>query len=163
MGNSLSPVFLRIALTAIALTMFAFQPASGTTDMERLYARIAEMERQELGKAYTTEPLADRIDRLEKKLFGAVQTGPPLQRLDALYLQAGAKVATASATGIAPSHATNSSSDSGREYTDTRGKTVFFPLGDLSFATGVASFKMGVPSPTNSHFANPRLAIGPPN
>lgn len=50
-----------------------------------------------------------------------------------------------------------------RTYTDSRGKTIAFPLGEASFADEVVSFTAGTPPPRDSRWAQPRTVLGPPD
>src|SRR5436305_15178315 len=48
-------------------------------------------------------------------------------------------------------------------YTDSRGKSVRFPLGDLSFADEVVSFEEGKPAAQFATARDPEQILGPPN
>ena len=48
-------------------------------------------------------------------------------------------------------------------YTDSRGKSVRFPLGDLSFADEVVSFEEGKPAAQYADARDPKQILGPPN
>ena len=50
-----------------------------------------------------------------------------------------------------------------KTYADSRGKKVVFPLGDASFADEIVSFQLGTPAPPDKRWANPSVALGPPN
>jgi OmpA-OmpF porin, OOP family len=51
----------------------------------------------------------------------------------------------------------------GKEYDDGHGNTVFFPLGDRSFADEVVSFRSGDPAASNEKDRDPKQVIGPPD
>ena len=51
----------------------------------------------------------------------------------------------------------------GKSYPDGHGGTVFFPLGDLSFADEVVAFQSGHPAAANERDRNPRSALGIPD
>jgi outer membrane protein OmpA-like peptidoglycan-associated protein len=51
----------------------------------------------------------------------------------------------------------------GKEYPDGHGGTVYFPLGDRSFADEVVSFASGNPGAAKEADRNPKQALGPPN
>jgi choice-of-anchor C domain-containing protein len=51
---------------------------------------------------------------------------------------------------------------SGKTYVDSRGRKVYFPLGERSFADGVVSYQMGNPAPVEKYRA-PQVALGPPD
>jgi outer membrane protein OmpA-like peptidoglycan-associated protein len=57
----------------------------------------------------------------------------------------------------------NTLSSEGKSYPDGQGGTVFFPLGDISFADEVVSFNPGSPSATNEKDKNPKQALGIPD
>jgi hypothetical protein len=51
----------------------------------------------------------------------------------------------------------------GKSYPDGHGGTVFFPLGDLSFADEVVAFRSGNPSAANEKDRDPRFSTGIPD
>jgi outer membrane protein OmpA-like peptidoglycan-associated protein len=53
--------------------------------------------------------------------------------------------------------------DLSKTYTDSRGRTIVFRLGDASFADEVVSFTVGTPPPRDSRWAEPRTVLGPPD
>jgi outer membrane protein OmpA-like peptidoglycan-associated protein len=53
--------------------------------------------------------------------------------------------------------------DASKTYTDSRGKTVVFPLGDASFADEVVSFAAGTPPPRDPRWGDPKTTVGPPD
>ncbi len=59
--------------------------------------------------------------------------------------------------------AASQSSPMGKSYPDGHGGTVFFPLGDLSFADEVVAFQSGNPSAANEKDRNPASALGIPD
>jgi tetratricopeptide (TPR) repeat protein len=58
------------------------------TDVQKMYARIGPVEQKLFGKQYNTETIADRLARLERKLFKSAQSGTLLQRLDQVMVAA---------------------------------------------------------------------------
>lgn len=52
---------------------------------------------------------------------------------------------------------------SGKSYPDGHGGTVFFPLGDLSFADEVLAFQSGTPAAAHEADRDPRTTLGPPD
>lgn len=58
--------------------------------------------------------------------------------------------------------ATAASAQSGTRYTDSRGKAIYFPMGNLSFADEVVEFLPGAPPPPK-RWDDARLALGPPD
>jgi outer membrane protein OmpA-like peptidoglycan-associated protein len=50
-----------------------------------------------------------------------------------------------------------------KTYTDSRGKKVVFPLGDVSFADEVVSFNVGSPAPPDKRWTDAKVALGAPN
>ena len=53
--------------------------------------------------------------------------------------------------------------DLARTYTDSRGRSVQFPLGDASFADEVVSFAVGTPPPRDPRWGDPATTLGPPD
>lgn len=54
--------------------------------LNNVYMRLSNLEKAHLGRVFVNDDVLTRISRLEKKAFGAVQTGSPKRRLDALLL-----------------------------------------------------------------------------
>src|SRR5262245_17981010 len=48
-------------------------------------------------------------------------------------------------------------------YSDSRGKKVIFPFGDVSFADEIVSFTMGTPPVKDARWGDPKLALGAPD
>jgi len=67
--------------------------------LEEVYARLKELEKQNLGVIYDNDLVTQRLDRLEKKIFASVQAGSPKQRLDRLLLSAGQSSGRSDSTG----------------------------------------------------------------
>ncbi len=57
--------------------------------LKEVYARLKDLEKQNFGTVYEMDVLTQRLDRLEKKVFGSTQSGNPRARLDRLLLTAG--------------------------------------------------------------------------
>jgi OOP family OmpA-OmpF porin len=57
----------------------------------------------------------------------------------------------------------NSNAAEGKEYPDGHDGTVFFPLGDLSFADEVVSFEEGDPSSSDDYYSQAEHTLGPPD
>jgi len=51
----------------------------------------------------------------------------------------------------------------GKSYTDSHGRQIHFPLGDLSFADEVVSFSPGSPAAANEKDRNPKMTLGAPD
>ena len=54
--------------------------------LDNVYMRVANLEKRFYKKVFSNDDILTRISRLEKKAFGAVQSGSPKRRLDALLL-----------------------------------------------------------------------------
>src|SRR5262249_47803162 len=67
--------------------------------LEEVYARLKELEKQNLGVIYDNDLSTQRLDRLEEKSLGSVQAGSPKQRLDRLLLSAGQSSGRSDSTG----------------------------------------------------------------
>jgi outer membrane protein OmpA-like peptidoglycan-associated protein len=67
------------------------------------------------------------------------------------------------AWGFSPQQASSQRSAGGKEYPDGHGGTVYFPLGDMSFADEAISFESGDPAASNPRDRDPKQSLGIPN
>jgi len=76
------------SLIAASACVFGFwtQPISAE-DLKEIYVTVDKLEKKHLGATHSTDLLETRLNRLDKKVFGEVQSGDARERIDALTVK----------------------------------------------------------------------------
>jgi len=75
-----------VALVSCTIGVFAV-PAPAE-DLKEIYSTVEKLEKSHLGSAHSSDLLDTRLNRLDKKVFGEVQSGSARERIDALTVKA---------------------------------------------------------------------------